>query len=91
MALKFKVTGSRTVCDTEPGGTFELTENKARPGYAGGKKSGTVTVNVPALLLSGYVEPADAETKKWASELEGSQFAEMFGEKEPKGDTKTSA
>ncbi len=91
MALKFKVIGSRTVCDTEPGGTFELTENKARPGYSGGKKSGAVGINIPALLLAQFVEPADASTKKWASELEGSQYAEMFAERETSGGSNASA
>ncbi len=89
MALKFKVSGTRTVCGAEPGETFSIEEDRARPGYVGPKKKQESGVNIPALLLANLVEPADASTKKWASELEGSQFATQYGNAEPEGDTKT--
>ena len=92
MALKFKVTGTRTVCGTEPGGSFSIEEDRARPGYVGKKKKDAESgVNIPALLLANLVEPADASTKKWASELEGSQFATQYGAAESEGDSTANA
>jgi hypothetical protein len=72
--LKFNVIGTRTVNDVEPGGVLELSQSEIGPGYVGGdKKKGEAAINVAALLLSGYVEPANAETQKWVHEL-GSGF-----------------
>ena len=79
MSLKFKVTGTRNVDGVEPGGTLEIAENRALPGYVGEKKNQKPGINVPALLLSDLVEPANAETRKWCASLTGSGFADKYG------------
>lgn len=67
--LKFKNVSTRDVNGASQGETFELSESHVGPGYVGSKKDGKPAVNVPGLILSGYVEPADAETQKWVYEL----------------------
>lgn len=89
--LKFKVIGSRTVCDTEPGKTFTIDEENATPGYVGEKKDQRPSINVPALLLGDLVSPANAETREWASKLTGAEFASKYGETPQKEEEKTDA
>jgi hypothetical protein len=67
--LKFKVIASRKVNGADTGETFEVSETNVGPGYAGSKKEGKPALNVGGLLLSNYIEPADAETQKWVYEL----------------------
>lgn len=90
--LKFKVIASRKVNDTPQGETFEVPETQVGPGYVGSKKQGKPALNVGGLLLSNYIEPADADTQKWVYELgagfehfkpKSSQSAQTEEKKEP--------
>lgn len=83
--LKFEVIGSRAVNGTEPGDSFEVSESNVGPGYVGPKKEGKPALNVAGLILSGYLQPADATTSKWVYEL-GAGF-ENFAPKETENKT----
>ncbi len=78
--LNFDVIGSRTVNGTEPGGSFSVSESNVGAGYVGTKEEGKPALNVAALILSGYVRPADEATEKWVYEL-GAGF-ESYAPKE---------
>ncbi len=80
--LNFDVIGSRAVNGTEPGGTFSVSESNVGPGYAGPKEEGKPALNVGALILSGYIRPADESTSKWVHAL-GAGF-ESFAPEEKK-------